>query len=52
MSDDECLFTFGNSSRKVPVIINGQEVPMIIDSEALWMSLIIVHLLYCQKDLQ
>ena len=35
LSDDEYLFTFGNSSRKVPVIINGQEVPMIIDSEAL-----------------
>ena len=34
LSDDEYLFTLGNSSRKVPVIINGQEVPMNIDSGA------------------
>ena len=33
-SDDEYHFTLGNSSRKVPVIINGQEVPMIVDSGA------------------
>ena len=34
LSDDEYLFTLGNSSRKVPVIINGPEVPIIIDSGA------------------
>ena len=35
LSDKEYLFTLGNSSRKVPVIINGQEVvPMIIDAGA------------------
>ncbi len=33
-SDDEYLFTFGNSSRRVPVIINGQEIPMVVDSGA------------------
>jgi hypothetical protein len=30
-SDDEYLFTLGNSSRKVPVIINGQAIQMIVD---------------------
>lgn len=31
-SDDEYLFTLGNSNKRVPIKINGQEVPMIIDS--------------------
>ena len=34
LSDDEYLFTLANSSRKVLVIINGPEVPIIIDSGA------------------
>ena len=34
LSDDEYLFTLDNSRRKVTVIINGQEVPIIIDSGA------------------
>ena len=31
---NEYLFTLGTSSRNVPVVINGQEVQMIIDSES------------------
>lgn len=31
-SNDEYLFTLGNSNKRVPIKINGQEVPMIIDS--------------------
>ena len=59
LSDDEYLFTFGNLGRKVSVIINGQEAPMIIDSGATvnildssYVICILVHMLYCPKDLQ
>ena len=33
-SDDEYLFILGNSSKRVPVIINDQEIPMVVDSGA------------------
>ncbi len=33
-SDDEYLFTLGNSSKRDPVIINGQEIAMVVDSGA------------------
>ena len=59
LSDDEYLFTFGKLGRKVSVIINDQEAPMIIDSGATvnildssYVICILVHMLYCPKDLQ
>lgn len=33
-SDDEYLFILGNSSRKVPVMINGKKIQTIVDSGA------------------